>query len=220
MRASRQAGSARSRASASPIAGARAQAGASRSLRRRRSSAANAAALGGLSRMGAVGENGPRRAAKTGPVGTGTPGLTSSTAHSGRRGGARSTSPMPAICAGREARQTGTSAPRARAVRRSVSCRAGPSFQSAARPRSTAAASAEPPPRPAVRGMRLRSAMRTPGGRPSAAASAAAARCAKLSSPVPSAAARGPLTVRASAGAGAISRVSERAAKATRLSSS
>ena len=220
MRASRQPRSARSRASTSPIAGVRAQAGASRSLRRRRSNAASAAAFGGLSRRGAAVENGPRRAAKTGPVGTATPGLTNSTAHPGRCGGGRSTSPTPATWAGRDSRQTGTSAPRARAVRRSRPRRAGSSFQSAASPRRTPAASAEPPPRPAASGMRLCSAMRTPGGRPNAAASAVAARRARLLSPASSAAAKGPVTVRVSVGAGAISRVSERAAKATRLSSS
>ena len=95
MRASRQPGAAARRASTRPISGASARAGRSRSLRRVRSSAASAAASLGLSRKRPAAEKGPRLPAKTGPVGSGTPGLTSSTAQGGSCGGALNASPMP-----------------------------------------------------------------------------------------------------------------------------
>ena len=183
MRASRQPGASASCVSTRPISGTCSRAGRSRSLRRVRSSAASAGASCGDSSMGFAVENAPRRAAKTGPVGTGTPGLTSSTAQGGSGGGMVSASPMPATRAAREPRQTGTSAPRPSAVScRTPACSA-PSRHSLARPRSTAAASAEPPPRPAATGMRLSSAIRTPAGRPSLSAIAIAARTARLSAP-------------------------------------
>ena len=158
-----------------------------------------------------------RSAAKTSFVATATPGLTRIAGSRGRSRGAERISPMPRIRRGRGSRQTGTSAPVARAacVRRGSS----PAILLArAMSRSAAAASLDPPPKPAATGRRFERAKR-PSLRPSiCAARACAALSTRLSRTPPDAGPVGPLTLNERVGPGVRLKTSATAAKATRLS--
>ncbi len=132
------------------ILGISAMAGASRSLRQSRRKSTSASALvksgrclgmGGLSRCPS--------ALNTAGVDMAAPGLTSTTCRGGKAGSGVRISPRPCIRTGRLARQAGTSAP-------SISSRSG----RASSARSTAAASAEPPPMPEATGRFFSSVIR------------------------------------------------------------
>ena len=169
MRASWQPPSARRSLSTSAMIGCSAIAGASRSLR---SSADGPKELAvGEDRItlpcpGGDGTDAPvlvagfsRSAANTSFVGTATPGLTRTAGNLGRSIGGERISPMPRIERGRGSRQTGTSAPVARAA--AISRGSSSAMRLArARSRSAAAASAEPPPNPAATGSRFAKAKR------------------------------------------------------------
>ena len=88
-------------------------------------------------------------------------------------------SPIPLTSAGRGSRKKGTSAPRPSAASRSASAETARGRR-VARPRSTAPASLEPPPRPAPDGTRFASRISTPCGVGARAKNASAARHARF----------------------------------------
>ena len=130
---------------------------------------------------------------KTRPVGTSTPGLTSTRPQEGRAGTAVRVSPMPVIRVGRGAfRQTGTSAPNS-----STSASPGAKFstpQTCDSSRSAAAASEEPLPIPAAWGSVLVSLIRAPCVTPRAACNTRAARSTVLLSSTGTPEENGPVT--------------------------
>ena len=199
-----------SAASTSAITGCRAMAAAVMSLRSRSS--------------GRAGSMGPRsrwsQPANTGPVATATRGLTSKTGvPAGSWGQAESASPLPAPKRVWLYTHTGTSAPKGSA---NVASRSSGQLRPHSRfsNRSAAAASAEPPPRPAATGIRFSRVTAAPGTIPAAAASAQPARSTRLSASGPAAAAVGPESVSVSVSAGAAWSVSPKSVKAKMLSRS
>ena len=135
--------------------------------------------------------------AKTGPVGTATPGFTSRIAAPARpRSTGDKISPFPIPASVSLKTQAGTSAPSGAAMAASRSSGQS-SCQNQLSRRSVAAASADPPPSPAATGIHLSSVSAALAGQPPAKASARAARRTRLS-PSPTAAVNGPSTVRLS----------------------
>src|ERR1700733_6317484 len=116
IRANRHPGTAASTPSPSPITGASDRAGASKSLRVSDRLSTNPSISRHPSSGKAAGsENPSARARNTEGVETATPGLTSTRPTPGSGGAGAKSSPIPDITAGRPARQTGMSAPSARA---------------------------------------------------------------------------------------------------------
>ena len=128
-------------------------------------------------------------------------------------------SPMPRIMRAFSSRHTGTSAPVTRAASRTRASSRERSF-SRASSRNAAAASDEPPPRPAATGNSFSRLKRPSRNSSTRSASARAALSTRLSPPAPAASAVGPLTSSASVPPGASVRRSPTSANATRLSSS
>ena len=223
MRASRQPGSARNASSTSAMTGCSAIAGASRSLRSSDSVREQRRAFAPSPLWGGVGGGGRtqlrckrtpptptlprgggspsagalaglnRSAANTSLVGTATRGLTSTAGSRGRSSGSERISPMPRISRGRGSRQTGTSAPVARAAAITRGSSSAMRF-ARARSRMAAAASAEPPPSPAATGRRFDKTKR-PSFSPSMRSdNSRAALSTRLSAISPDAAAVGPRT--------------------------
>ncbi len=219
MRATRHAGSPLSSARTSAITGASLIAELSRSLLELANAARSVAmdaTLEAPAWCDADAASG-RSAPKTSFVATATPGLTRIAGSRGRSSGAERISPMPRIRRGRGSRQTGTSAP----VAHAACMRRGSSLAipfARAMSRSAAAASLDPPPKPAATGRRFERAKR-PSLRPSiCAARACAALSTRLSRTPPDAGPVGPLTLNERAGPGVRRKTSATAAKATRLS--
>ena len=156
MRAREQPGRARISASTAPMRGCSEIAAGSRSLPCSASHAisADASALPGKAVTGkSTGCFGfmASKAANTSLVAVVMPGLTSTAFSAGRASGSERISPVPRMIRARGSRQTGTSAPTARAAARN---RASPGVISLSRAssRNAAAASDEPPPNPAAAG--------------------------------------------------------------------
>ncbi len=214
IRANRQAGSAASDRKTSPIAGASSSAGTSRSFRKSRSAAISPRPSGNT----AGAENPPVRARNTAGVETATPGFIKTIPKSGKTGAGESTSPIPLILIGLDARQTGTSAPSAPATSARL-IRLGSSFQSRQSSRNAAAASADPPPIPDATGTFFSSKIRPLGVTPASVASVLAARSTRLSASASSPAANGPVTVSDSPASGSALSRSPMPAKIAMLSS-
>ncbi len=158
-----------------------------------------------------------RNELKTSLVATIAPGFARIIGSRGSSRGLERISPMPRITRGRGSRQTGTSAPVARAACMRRGSSSGRRFVRASS-RSAAAASLDPPPSPAATGSRFESTKR-PSLRPATrSASAWAAFRTRLSAIAPDAAAVGPPTASSSLGPGVRLKASATPAKATRLS--
>ena len=204
--------------STSAIAAQRLSAASCRSLPSGRSQSASAAASASRSGISAGGEKSPRLARNTCGVGRAMRGLASSRPQAGSSGAADRISPTPIIRAGRDATQTGTSAPSFAAIASSAAW-SSPVSHSASSTRSAAAASAEPPPMPDATGSNFVSVIAAFGARPVASARARAARSTRLSGSPVRATASAPRISRVRSSAWPAVTMSLASAKTARLSS-